>query len=144
MKMKKYKSARRGFINYLLLVAIALPIIIFLLDPQTFFERPAILLPLLGILIQILWIYFDTSYKITEDELYYYSGFIKGKIKISNIREITKGKTMWSGLKPALSPNGLTIRYNRFDKIYISPENNDEVITNLLRINPEIQIVKPG
>ncbi|REA58922.1 hypothetical protein DSL64_19710 [Dyadobacter luteus] len=142
--MKKYKSARRGFINYLLLVAIALPIIIFLLDPQTFFERPAILLPLLGILIQILWIYFDTSYKITEDELYYYSGFIKGKIKISNIREITKGKTMWSGLKPALSPNGLTIRYNRFDKIYISPENNDEVITNLLRINPEIQIVKPG
>ena len=142
--MKKYKSARRGSINYLLLVAIALPIIIFLLDPQTFFERPAILLPLLGILIQILWIYFDTSYKITEDELYYYSGFVKGKIKISNIREITKGKTMWSGLKPALSPNGLTIRYNRFDKIYISPENNDEVITNLLRINPEIQIVKPG
>lgn len=142
--MKKYKSARRGSTNYLLLVAIALPIIIFLLDPQTFFERPAILLPLLGILIQILWIYFDTSYKITEDELYYYSGFVRGKIKISNIREITKGKTMWSGLKPALSPNGLTIRYNRFDKIYISPENNDEVITNLLRINPEIQIVKPG
>lgn len=141
--MKKYKSARRGSTNYLLLVAIALPVIIFLLDPQTFFERPAILLPLLGILIQILWIYFDTSYKITEDELYYYSGFVRGKIKISNIKEITKGKTMWSGLKPALSPNGLTIRYNRFDKIYISPENNDEVITNLLRINPDIQIVKP-
>lgn len=141
--MTTYKSSRKGFINYLLAGVIALLIAVVLLDLEKFSERPIILLPILSIVVQILWIYFDTSYKITSDELYYYSGFVRGKIRITDIKEITKGKTMWSGLKPALSPNGLTIRYSRFDKIYISPENNDEVIANLLKINPEIQIVNP-
>jgi hypothetical protein len=140
--MTTYKSSRKGAINYLLIGAIALPIVIFLLDKETFTKNPYILLPLLGILIQILWIYFDTSYKIVNDELFYFSGFVRGKIKIASITEITKRKTMWSGMKPALSGKGLIIKYNRFDKIYISPEDNDEVTTHLLKINPDIRIVK--
>jgi hypothetical protein len=140
--MTTYKSSRKGAINYLLIGAIALPIVIFLLDKETFTKNPYILLPLLGILIQILWIYFDTSYKIVNDELLYFSGFVRGKIKIANIREIAKGKTMWSGMKPALSGKGLIIKYNRFDRIYISPEDNDEVTKHLLKINPDIRIVK--
>jgi hypothetical protein len=140
--MTRYRSARKGFINYLLLGVIGLLIIIVLLDVETFFERPVILLPVVGILFQILWIYFDTSYKVVGENLFYYSGFVRGKIRIATIREITKGKPMWSGFKPALSPNGLTISYNRFDRIYISPENNDEVIAHLLKINPEIQLIK--
>jgi hypothetical protein len=140
--MTTYKSSRKGAINYLLIGAIALPIVIFLLDKETFTKNPYILLPLLGILIQILWIYFDTSYKIVNDELLYFSGFVRGKIKIANIREIAKGKTMWSGMTPALSGKGLIIKYNRFDRIYISPEDNNEVTTHLLKINPDIRIVK--
>ena len=49
---------------------------------------------------------------------------------------------MWSGIKPALARNGLNIKFNQFDEIYIAPENNDEIITDLLKINPKINITE--
>lgn len=140
--MKIYKANRKGFINYLLIGSVILPIVVFFLDKNTFSEKPFILLPLLSPLILIFWIYFDTSYKIENNELIYRSGFLRGKIKILNIKEILKGKTMWSGIKPALARNGLIIKYNKYDEIYISPENNDELISDLIKLNSEIKITE--
>ena len=139
--MKIYKPNRKGFINYLLIGFILLPIAIFFLDKNTFFAQPYILLPLLVPLILTLWIYFRTSYKIDNNKLIYRSGFFKGEIDISTIKEIVKGKTMWSGVKPAMAKNGLTITLNKYPRrIYIAPENNEEMISDLLKINSDILI----
>ena len=140
--MKIYKANRKGFINYLLIGSLILPIIVFFLDKSTFTEKPFILLPLLSPLIILFWIYFDTFYKIEKKELIYRSGFLRGKIEILNIKEILKGKTMWSGIKPALARNGLIIKFNKYDEIYISPENNDELISDLIKLNSEIKITE--
>ena len=140
--MKIYKANRKGFINYLLIGSLILPIIVFFLDKSTFTEKPFILLPLLSPLILIFWIYFDTFYKIENNKLIYRSGFLRGKIEILNIKEILKGKTMWSGIKPALARNGLIIKFNKYDEIYIAPENNDELISDLIKLNSEIKITE--
>jgi hypothetical protein len=140
--MKKYKANRKGFINYLLIGSIILPIFIFFLDKNTFIEKPFILLPLLIPIVLIFWIYFDTSYKIENNYLMYRSAFLKGKIEIQSIREILKGKTMWVGTKPALAINGLIIKFNKYDEIYIAPENNNELISDLLKVNSTIKITE--
>jgi len=140
--MKIYKANRNGFINYLLIGSGILPIIIFIFNNGIFSEKPFILLPLISPLILICWIYFDTSYKIDNNELIYRSGFLRGKIGIPNIKEILKGKTMWIGIKPALAKNGLIIKFNNYDDIYIAPENNDELISDLIKLNSEIKVTE--
>lgn len=119
-----------------------LPIIIFFIDKNTFTEKSFIRLPVWSPLVLIFWIYFDTFYKIENNELIYRSGFLRGKVKICIIKEILKGKTMWSLIKPALGRNGLIIKFNRYDEIYIAPESNNELISNLLKVNPEIKITE--
>jgi hypothetical protein len=140
--MKIYKASRKGFINYLLIGFLIFPIAIFYFEEKTFTQNPFILLLLLSPLILITWIYFDTSYKIENGKLIYRSGFLRGKIEIQKIREIITGKTMWSGRKPALAKKGLIIKFNKYDEIYIAPQNNKEMISDLLKVNPEINIVE--
>ncbi|WP_457610031.1 PH domain-containing protein [Lutibacter sp.] len=140
--MKTYRGNRKGFINYLLIGSVLLPIVIFFLDKNTFTEKPFILLPLLSPLILIFWIYFDTFYKIENNKLIYRSGFLRGKIEIKSIKQIIKGKTMWIGTKPALARRGLIIKFNKYDEIYIAPENNNEMIADLLKVNSEIKITE--
>lgn len=138
--MKNYKAKRKGLIHYVLIGSALLPIVIFFLDQTTFSDRPLILLPLLSPFILTFWIYFDTSYKIENNTLIYRSGFLKGKIEIQNIKEIIKDKTMWVGLKPALARNGLIIKFNAFDEIYIAPEDNNILTTDLLKLNSKIKV----
>jgi len=139
--MKVYKASRKGFINYLLIGLLIFPVIIFFLDPDTLLRNPLILLAILSPLFLVSWIYFDTSYKIEHNILIYRSGFLRGKIEIPSIKEIIKGKTMWGGVKPALAKNGLVIKYNRYDEIYIAPQDKENLISHLVAINPEIIIV---
>ena len=140
--MKIYKANRKGLINYLLIGSVLLPIFIFFLDKNTFTEKPFILLPFLSPLVLISWIYFDTFYKIENKNLIYHSGFLRGKVEIPMIKEILKGKTMWSGIKPALARKGLIIKFNKYDEIYIDPESNAELISDLLKVNSEIKITE--
>ncbi|WP_223269287.1 MULTISPECIES: PH domain-containing protein [unclassified Polaribacter] len=77
-----------------------------------------------------------------NNELIYRSGFLRGKVEIPTIKEILKGKTMWSGIKPALAKNGLIIKFNKYDEIYIAPESNNELISDLLKLNSEIKITE--
>ena len=140
IKMKTYKANRKGFIRYILIGFFLLPILIFYLDKNTFIEKPFILLPLLSPLALIAWAYFGTVYKIEEKDLIYRSAFLKGRITILNIKEIQKGKTMWSGIKPALAKNGLIVKFDKYDEIYLAPEDNDEMVADLLKINPEIKV----
>ena len=91
----------------------------------------------------VIWILVDTKYKIKDKSLNYYSGPIRGKIDIYQIRKIEHVKTFFvsSILKPALGSHGLTVTYNKFDDIYISPKNKEAFIGELLKINPDIEII---
>lgn len=88
----------------------------------------------------LLWTFFGIKYKLTPKELKYNAGPIKGAIKIESIKRIERNKTMWSGTRIASSRNGLIIKYNSFDEIYISPKSNEEFLTEILKINPHIKI----
>ena len=140
--MKTYKASRKGFIKYLMMGFVMLLVVVFYLGRDVFLESPLAMLPLGLPIILTFWIYFDTGYTILNNELIYRSGFLRGKIDIATIVKIVNGKTLWSGLKPALATKGLIIEFNRFDEIYIAPENNDELITDLLKVNPKISITQ--
>lgn len=98
------------------------------------------LLILLVVCAFLLWCYYGTYYELTKTHLKYNSGPIKGSIKIREIKEIIKDKTLWVGLKPATARKGLIIKYRKYDEIYISPESNEEFIGSLLELNDVIKI----
>ena len=84
---------------------------------------------------------FGTSYSLTSSFLNYKSGPLKGSIPLENIREIIKNKTLWVGLKPATARKGLIIKYNAYDEIYISPQDNEEFIKSILSYKADIKII---
>jgi hypothetical protein len=88
----------------------------------------------------LIWLGLGTNYELTQTELKYKSGPIRGKIEIDKIHEIIKGKTLWSGLKPATARNGLIIKYEKYNEIYISPKTNDSFLKKILELNDKIKI----
>lgn len=88
----------------------------------------------------MLWIRFGTAYEITDEFLNYKTGPIQGKIKISTIKTLEAGKTLWAGMKPATALNGIIVKYNKYDEIYISPENNKAFAEEILKLNPEVTV----
>jgi len=97
---------------------------------------------ILGLVIGLMfWLWFDTRYSVDEAFVYFRSGPIRGKIRVTAIREVVIGETMWSGLKPALARRGVVVKYNRYDEIYFSPDSNEAFAAALRDVNPDIQIV---
>lgn len=139
-KMKQYKAKTKGFINYVMILFFLLPFVVFYLKTDEIMNNILLILPLVLPFLILFWMYSSTKYSIENTLLKYQSGFIKGVIEIKEIREITVGKTMWSGLKPALASKGIIIKYGKFDEIYIAPENNLEMVEDMLKIKPEIVI----
>lgn len=135
--MKKYKAKRGNGIKILILVALAIPAVDFFVPGSHWF----ILLPLFLPASLLIWAYFDTFYFMKNGFFHYKSAFLKGKIDVGRIREIHNNKTMWSGTKPALASNGLIIKYNLYEEVYIAPENNEELIEDLLTVNPQIKVI---
>jgi len=83
----------------------------------------------------------NLTYIINNGSFSYKFGFHKGEIKIENIRSIEKNITMWSGTRMATAKNGLLIKHNKFDEIYISPDSNKSFITELLKYNKDLKII---
>lgn len=88
----------------------------------------------------LLWIFVNTRYRIDKEYLFYNSGPISGKIEISKIYEVVIGQKIIPILKPATGNNGLVIKYNRWDEIYLSPNTNDKFIEKLLNLNDKIKL----
>jgi hypothetical protein len=139
--MKKHKSKKSASITILLSLFVLIPVPVLVIDTHRFLENPFILLPLFVPTILVIWLYFDTYYLIDGQKLKYHSAFLNGEIEISQIREISKRKAIWIGIRPALSGNGLIIKFNRFDEIFIAPQNKEEMISDLLSINSKIMVV---
>ena len=96
---------------------------------------------LVGLPVLLIWLDKETKYELTQTELIYKSGPIKGKINIEKINEIIKDKTLWVGLKPASARKGLIIKFG-YDEIYISPKTNDTFINEILKLNNRIKITQ--
>jgi len=140
-----YKSTKSKRLNALFILAIVLIIAAtvpaFITDiDNVFYIAIGINLLTLFLLVSIA---LKTEYKLDATTLYWQSGPFYGKIAVKTIRKIQHHNgifvpTLW---KPALNKIGLIISYNKFDDIYISPENEADFIKNLLQINPTIEII---
>lgn len=91
----------------------------------------------------LIWLFFGTNYELTKQNgLVYRSGPIRGRISIDRITEIVKGRTLWVGLKPATARNGLIVKYDKYNEIYISPDTNELFIEKILELNEQIKITE--
>lgn len=131
------------------IVLIVIPIIISVgayfmsLDPSV---GKAELFSFIGIFLIIycllLLLLIKTDYVISNEKLFCRSGFFKKDFEISSIRKIEKSVSLYVGWKLGLALRGIVIHYNKFDELYISPENENEFIETLLKVNPDIQVIK--
>lgn len=138
--MKKYKAKKGTGIKMLLAFSILFPAVVYISDSQSLFNFSGLSLLLLIPLLMLGWVYLSTAYWIDNEKLFYKSAFLKGDLNIPQITGITKNKTRWTGVKPAMAGKGLIIKM-KYDEIYVAPEDNDEMIQDLLRINPGIEII---
>ncbi|RYE04864.1 MAG: hypothetical protein EOP44_05195 [Sphingobacteriaceae bacterium] len=137
MKFKSKKSLLVGIIfGSVCLFMVFLTIKILIYDRSKWI---ALLSVLPAFLVVLTW--FNTFYFIGDGMLKYKSGFINGSIKIDEITQITVRKTMYIGLKPALSSKGCIIKYAKWDDIYLSPKNQERFNAELLKVNPAIEVV---
>lgn len=91
----------------------------------------------LGTVFFVVFLIKSTNYTIKADLLIVKSMVIVNeKIKIANIKKITKTNTILSS--PALSLKRIRITYNQFDEVVISPKNLDHFLSDLRSINPNI------
>jgi hypothetical protein len=86
--------------------------------------------------------YTHTYYTIDGNELRWRSSILFGKFSVSSIQKIAVNKTLWVGTRPATARNGVIIYYNKYDEIYFSPSDNEAFVKALLKINPEIEVVR--
>ena len=145
--MKIYPSAKHKLTIWLywFLVVFMLVILVFPIMEEGF-TLPIILISIfhLVFIIFFITILFNTNYTIQNEELLCKSSVFRSKIKIKNIRKIEHHKgiivpVIW---KLGLSHIGIIITYNKYDDIYISPENTAHFIKDLLAINPNIEIIQ--
>lgn len=142
--MKVYKSAKSKRLN--LVFAITFVIIIGATIPALINDINSGFYAVVGInllsLLLLASIILKTEYKIKSTLLHWQSGPFYGKMDINSIIKIKHHDgifvpTVW---KPALSQVGLIVTYNKYDDIYISPQNEAAFIEELLVINPNIEI----
>jgi hypothetical protein len=144
---KKYKSKVD---NWLTVVAI-LPVVICIIfgfnqnDIPSAITSIAISIIILAFFVHL---YFSTFYTIRNSKLNIKSSFyLYYSIDIQSINKIEKSNS-WEKA-PALSMDRLEIKYNEkpavrynfYDSVIISPKNKKEFIEDLLKINPQIEVV---
>ena len=101
-----------------------------------------ILILLLSVLITVT--FFTTYYEIQENLLVVSMFFYKTKIKISEIRTLKYSNSIMKTnfYKPGFHHRGIEIVYHKYDDIFISPNNRDQFIEQLIEQNPTIEIRK--
>jgi hypothetical protein len=145
--VKIYPSAKHKLTIWLywFLVVFMLVILIFPIMEEGF-TLPIILLGIfhLVFIIFFITILFTTNYTIQNEELLCKSSVFRSKIQIKNIRKIEfhKGIIVPVTWKLGLSHEGIIITYNKYDDIYISPENLELFIKDLQDVNPKIEIIQ--
>lgn len=142
--MKLFASSKNYYSAALIwIIAIGLLIVVFIKKPDA--QEPSIYIfyaIILPIVASLIWILLDTKYILKENKIFYNSGPFRGTIAIDSIKKIEhhSGIIVPVTFKPALNTKGLIIHYNSFDDIYISPNQEDLFLEELLKVNPNIEI----
>lgn len=85
--------------------------------------------------------FFFIKVKICGEKLVVNVIFDIFKIEISKFTKVRIGETMWSGFhKYGTSTKGLIIFSKDRNDLYVTPENQDEFLEQLLKINSQILI----
>lgn len=85
----------------------------------------------------IVYLFFNTTYTITDQELHIKCGFFKYKpIAIASIKSISKTSSLLSS--PAASFDRIEIKYGKFDEIIISPKDKVNFAKALKAIHSDI------
>ena len=85
-----------------------------------------------------------TKYYIEDSILVCQILFYKYKVTIETIRKIEYNHTIFVSTTTKLGwdNKGLIVHFNKFDDYFISPENKEQFIAELQKINPNIEIKK--
>ena len=142
--MKKFISSNNILTVSILWFLVAFMVVIMFFSYQ---ENPISIVPVIIISLAIaliIWVLLDTRYVIKNNNLYYRSGPIRGRIDVKKIKTVQyfSGLNIPVNTKPALDTKGYIISYNQFDAIYVSPKLTEKFLAELLKINPRILVTK--
>ena len=142
--MKKFISSNNILTVSILWFLVAFMVAIMFFSYQ---ENPISIVPVIIISLAIaliIWVLLDTRYVIKNNNLYYRSGPIRGRIDVKKIKTVQyySGLNIPVNTKPALDTKGYIISYNQFDAIYVSPKLTEKFLAELLKINPRILVTK--
>jgi hypothetical protein len=85
--------------------------------------------------------FFNTSYTLEGSNLHIKCGLLYNRtIEVASIRKISKSDSILAS--PAASFDRISIAFNKFDEVLISPKEKHQLITALLAINPNIAVEK--
>ena len=95
---------------------------------------------LMGICIIMIYdMLLHTDYTINGEKLHIRCGMLfRLDLPISKITEIAHKSTILSS--PALSAKRIGLKYGRTNWVYVSPKNQEDFISSLKSINPEIKV----
>lgn len=140
--MKRYLSSKNTYtIAILWAIVICMVVLLYIgMTKEQVTILPVVLLSL--VIAMILWTLLDTRYVIKQHFLLYRSGPFRGRIDIEKIQKIKyfSGLYVPVTMKPALDTKGFIITYNNNEDVYVSPMNSDIFLSELLKINPKIEI----
>ncbi len=94
-----------------------------------------------GVICLLFWLYFATRYELTSSDFNYYFGPFRGKIALTRIKEVVVGTTVWVGFRPATARNGILIKYDTYEELYISPKTNESFVTALKELKSDLIII---
>lgn len=127
--MKIYKSKLDLWLAAVMAAALGFPIAEGIVEKEYWLSAAFVLIASLVALM-----FYYTRYKIDGENLVIW----RTKIPIQNIRKIYKTRNPVSS--PALSINRIAICYNKFDEVLVSPKEQEDFITELLKVNPNIEV----
>jgi hypothetical protein len=128
--MKVFKSKIDWWLVVLVLVIFGYPII------DGILSKEYVLSLVFGLILVVFYFLSKTiRYKIDSENLIIWNT----KISIHLIRKIYRTNNPLSS--PALSLDRIAVVYNTYDEVLISPREREEFIQELLKINPNIEVV---
>ena len=128
--MKVFKSKIDWWLVVLVLVIFGYPII------DGILSKEYVLSLVFGLILVVFYFLSKTiRYKIDSENLIIWNT----KINIHSIRKIYRTNNPLSS--PALSLDRIAVVYNTYDEVLISPREREEFIQELLKINPNIEVV---
>ncbi len=134
--MKSYRSKIDTWLIVLLTIVFGIPIL-----NAIYNQIWALLLIFLPIVLLIIYMFSTLRYCIEGDFLIIKFGFYThSKININEIKSIEKSNNPLNS--PASSLDRLSIKYNKYDEVLVSPKEKQDFINDLLNVNAGIVVLK--